>query len=155
MMAEPIKYILFKLVDQTFAVEVQQVISIERLQHITAVPRTSAFIKGVTEIRGETTAIIDLKERLQMPAVENTNETRILVVTIEGMQVGLIVDAATEVKDIAQEDLEAAPQLISGIRDTFLHGVAKIDERLILILDLEKILDFEETNELKEALVEN
>lgn len=153
-MAEPIKYILFKLVDQTFAVEVQQVISIERLQHITSVPRTSVFIKGVTEIRGETTAIIDLKERLQMPAVENTSDTRILVVTIEDMQVGLIVDAATEVKDIEQEYLEAAPQIISGIRDTFLHSVAKIDDRLILILDLEKILDFEETNELKEVLVD-
>ncbi|MBN6206166.1 purine-binding chemotaxis protein CheW [Ralstonia pickettii] len=153
-MAEPIKYILFKLVDQTFAVEVQQVISIERLQHITSVPRTSVFIKGVTEIRGETTAIIDLKERLQMPAVENTSDTRILVVTIEDMQVGLIVDAATEVKDIEQEYLEAAPQIISGIRDTFLHSVAKIDDRLILILDFEKILDFEETNELKEVLVD-
>ncbi|WP_405100286.1 chemotaxis protein CheW [Oceanobacillus sp. FSL H7-0719] len=153
-MAEPTKYILFKLNDQTFAVEVQQVISIERLQHITAVPRTSAFIKGVTEIRGETTAIVDLKERLQMPAAESTSDTRILVVIIENVQVGLIVDAATEVKDIEQAYLEAAPQIISGIRDTFLHGVAKIDERLILVLDLEKILDFEETNELKEVLVD-
>lgn len=151
-MAEPTKYILFKLRDQTFAVEVQQVISIERMQHITSVPRTSEFLKGVTEIRSETTAIIDLKERLQMTKVEHTDDTRILVVMIDEMQVGLIVDAATEVKDIENENIEVPPQIISGIRDTFLYGVAKVNEELILILDLEKILDFEETNEIKEVL---
>jgi len=151
-MAKAVKYILFKLHEQTFAVEVQQVISIERLQHITFVPRTSAFIKGVTEIRGQTTAIIDLKERLDMMAVEETNETRILVIQLKKMQVGLIVDAATEVKDIETDHIEAAPQIISGIRDTFLDGVAKLDERLVLILDLERILDLDETNELKEVL---
>ena len=153
-MTKATKYILFRLNEQTFAVEVQQVISIERLQHITFVPRTSDFIKGVTEIRGQTTAIIDLKERLDLKAVEETNETRILVIQLENMQVGLIVDAATEVKDIETDRIEAAPQIISGIRDTFLDGVAKLDERLVLILDLERILDLEETNELKEVLVD-
>lgn len=153
-MAEPIKYILFKLRDQTFAVEVQQIISIERMQHITNVPRTSEFLKGVTEIRGETTAVIDLKERLQMTKVEHTDDTRILVVKIDEMQVGLIVDAATEVKDIESGNIEVPPQIISGIRDTFLQGVAKVNEELILILELEKILDFDETNELKEVLVD-
>jgi purine-binding chemotaxis protein CheW len=153
-MANPIKHILFKLVDQTFAVEVQQIISIERMQHITAVPRTSDFIKGVTEIRDKTTAIIDLRERLQMKTAQHTDDTRMLIVSIEDIQVGLIVDAATEVKDIDAANLESAPQIISGIRDTFLKGVAKVDETLILILDVEKVLDFEETNEIKEVLVD-
>lgn len=151
-MAESEKYILFELNGQTFAVEVQQVISIERMQAITPVPRTKEFIKGVTEIRNETTAIIDLRERLDLPQTETTNDTRILVVKIGEIQVGLIVDAATEVKDIAGEQLEAAPPLIAGIRDTFLRGVAKVNEGLILVLDMSMILNLEETNELKEVL---
>ncbi|MHA6252399.1 chemotaxis protein CheW [Oceanobacillus sp. CAU 1775] len=152
-MTNPIKYILFELAEQTFAVEVQQIISIEKMQHITSVPRTSDFIKGVTEIRNQTTGIIDLKERLHMTPTEQTDHTRILVISLEDVQVGLIVDAATEVKDIESEFIEAAPPLISGVRDTFLKGVAKVDDRLILILDIERILDLEETNEIKEVLI--
>lgn len=149
-MTYPIKYILFELAEQTFAVKLQQVISIERLQHITPVLHTSDFIEGVTEIRGETTAIIDLKERLQMVTTERTNDTRILIVTFNNTQVGLIIDAATEVKDIQSEHIEAVPQILSGIYNTFLYGVAKHDNQLILILDLEKILDFEEIKKVME-----
>jgi len=151
-MAEMTKYIVFKLREQSFGVNVQQVISIERLQLITQVPRTSAFIKGVTELRGETTPIIDLKERLLLDETENTDDSRILVVSVQDMQVGLIVDAATEVKDISDEDIQPAPKLVGGIRDTFLRGVAKVDDNLLILLDLEKIVDLEETNELLEVV---
>lgn len=150
-MAEMTKYIVFKLKEQSFGVNVQQVISIERLQQITEVPRTSAFIKGVTELRGETTPVIDLKERLHFDETENTDDTRILVVSVQEMQIGLIVDAATEVKDIADDAIQQAPKLVGGIRDTFLRGVAKVDENLLILLDLEKIIDLEETNELLEV----
>lgn len=154
-MTNPMKYILFEVGEQTFAVDVLQIMSIERLQPITAVPKTSDFIKGVTEIRGETTAIIDLKERLHMIPVEHTDDTRILVIALDDVQVGLIVDAATEVKDIDPAFVEAAPSLVAGVKDTFLTGVAKIDDSLILILDVEKVLDLEETNEIKDVLEED
>ncbi|WP_339227290.1 chemotaxis protein CheW [Oceanobacillus sp. FSL K6-2867] len=153
-MAEVTKYIVFKLNDQSFGVAVQQIISIERLQEITAIPRTSEFIKGVTELRGETTPIIDLKERLMLAESDTTNDTRILVVSIQGMQIGLIVDAATEVVDIDENQIQAAPKLIAGIQETFLKGVAKVDKHLLILLDLDRIVDLNETNELEEAIKE-
>lgn len=153
MMAEITKYIVFKLKQQSFGVNVQQVISIERLQKITEVPRTSAFIKGVTELRGETTPIIDLRERLELGDLTTTDDSRILVVTVQKMQVGMIVDAATEVKDIDQDNIQSPPKFIAGVSDNFLQGVAKLDDHLLIILDLERIVDFEETNELQEIVV--
>ncbi|WP_067727065.1 chemotaxis protein CheW [Oceanobacillus damuensis] len=153
-MAEMTKFIVFRLNDQSFGVDVQQVISIERVQKITEVPRTSEFIKGVTELRGETTPIIDLKERLLITEAEPTDDSRILVVSVKDMQVGLIVDAATEVKDISGDMIQSAPKLIGGVRDTFLKGVAKIDSELLILLDLGRIVDLEETNELREVITE-
>ncbi|MFS0750768.1 chemotaxis protein CheW [Oceanobacillus sp. 1P07AA] len=153
-MAESKKYILFKLHEQIFAVNVQQIISIERMQTITEVPRTSEFIKGVTKLRGETTPVIDLRERLLLNKLEETDNTRILVVHVNEMQIGMVVDAATEVIDIEEEMIEEPPKLVGKVRNTFLKGVAKVDERLLLILQLEQIINFEETNELKEVLEE-
>ena len=153
-MADATKYIVFKLKDQSFGVNVQQVISIERVQEITQVPRTSDFIKGLMELRGETTPIIDLKERLQLAETNTTDESRILVVSVMDMQVGLIVDEATEVKDVDQTMIHPAPKLVAGVHNTFLKGVAKIDGNLLILLDLERIIDLEETNELHEVFVE-
>ncbi|MFD1849053.1 chemotaxis protein CheW [Oceanobacillus bengalensis] len=147
-MAERSKYIIFKLHDQSFGVNVEQVTSIERLQEITAVPRASRFIKGVTYIREETTPIIDLKERLVMKETETTDDTRILVVTIQGMQIGLIVDAATEVKDIDVAMIEPAPKIVGGVHDTFIKGVAKLEEGLLILLELDAVIDSEEEAEL-------
>ncbi|MFC4023886.1 chemotaxis protein CheW [Oceanobacillus longus] len=154
-MEEITKFIVFKLKEQSFGVNIQQVISIERVQDITEVPRTSEFIKGVTGLRGETTPIIDLKERLLIAETETTDDSRILVVSVQDMQVGLIVDAATEVMDIDHEMIQAAPRLVGGVKDTFIKGVAKVDSHLLILLDLDRIVDFEETNELREVVFDD
>ncbi|RKQ35601.1 chemotaxis protein CheW [Oceanobacillus halophilus] len=151
-MAELTKHIIFKLIDQPYGVDVNQIISIERLQDITEVPRTSDFIKGITYIRGETTPIIDLKERLLLDQADPTENSRILVVNINNMQIGLIVDAATEVKDIDQDMIKPAPPIIGGVKETFVKGVANLEEGLLILLDLEMIIDPNETNELKEVI---
>ena len=151
-MSEMTKYIFFKLNDQLFGVNVAQVISIERLQAITPIPRTSEFIKGVTELRGETTPILDLRERLKLPESEVTDDTRILVILNQGMQIGLIVDAATEVKDIVDGQIQAAPKIIGGVKETFLDGVVKIDEELLVILNLDQVINLEEKNELLDTI---
>ena len=151
-MEESRKYILFSLNGQAYAVDAQYVISIERLQQNTEVPQTKEFIRGVTEIRDETTAIIDLRIALSLMSTENTNDTRILVVTLEGMQIGLIVDAVTEVLDINSNNIEDAPSIISGVQATYLEGVAKVNEQLILLLDIAKTLDMEDKEGIKEVL---
>ncbi|MCF3943410.1 chemotaxis protein CheW [Oceanobacillus alkalisoli] len=146
------KYILFTLHVQTFAVGIEHVISIERMQAITEVPRTEEFIQGVTEIRHQTTAIIDLRTGLNITATANTDDTRILVVTLEGMQIGLIVDSVTEVIDIEPSNIEEAPPIISGVHAAYLKGVAKVNGELILLLNIAKTLNLEETEGFREVL---
>ncbi|MFD2044945.1 chemotaxis protein CheW [Ornithinibacillus salinisoli] len=148
------KVIVFTLKEQRFGVNVQQVLSIEKLQEITKVPRTSDFIKGVINLRGETIPIIDLKERLHITETEMTNENRILIVNVEDVQVGLIVDSATDVIDIATELVEPAPKMIGGVHEVYLKGVAKLENELLILLDLEQIIDLEETTEVKEVVEE-
>ncbi|GIO23851.1 chemotaxis protein CheW [Oceanobacillus sp. J11TS1] len=148
------KHILFTLKDQTFAVHVQQIVSIERGLTLTKVPRTPDFMKGVTEMRGIMTPIIDLRERLELGSVELTDQTRTLVVQVDGMQIGMLVDQATEVKDIPASLMKDAPRLVGEIKDTFLLGVATIDDELILLLDLEQIIQFTEKNQLQEIIKE-
>lgn len=153
-MEEITKFIIVKLKEQSYGVDVKQVLSIERLQEITVVPRTSDFIKGVTQIRGEMTPIIDLKERLLIGETQPTDDNRILIIHIDDVQVGLIVDVATEVIDIDTEVIEPAPRIIGGVQDTFLKGVAKLDKELLILLDIERILDLNETNEVREVIEE-
>ncbi|GGP06992.1 chemotaxis protein CheW [Oceanobacillus neutriphilus] len=148
------KHILFKLKDQTFAVHVQQIVSIERELSLTKVPRTPDFMMGVTEMRGIMTPMIDLRERLNLGGVEITDQTRTLVVQVDDMQIGMLVDQATEVKDIPASFIKPAPKLVGEIKDTFLLGVATIDDELILLLDLEQIIQFTEKNQLQEVMDE-
>jgi len=151
-MAEVKKYIIFKLQDQAYGVDVNQIISIERIQEITKVPRTSSFLKGVATIREETTPIMDLRERLLMEETIYTDSSRILVAHIQGMQIGLIVDAATEVIDISDELIRPAPPIVGGVKDTFVSGVANLETNLLIILELETILNSEEKNVLQEVI---
>lgn len=143
------KYIVFQMKEQIYGADVRQILSIEKVQEMTEVPRTADFIKGVINLRGETTPIIDLKERLRLGKTGQTDATRILIVHIAEIRVGLMVDAATDVIDVDSKLIESAPKIIGGIRDTFLKGVAKQEDNLLILLNLEAVLDLNETNELR------
>lgn len=151
---EVTKFIVVKLREQSYGVSVHQVLSIEKIQEITKVPRASEFIKGVINLRGETTPVIDLKKRLYIDRTSPTEDSRILIVKVADVQIGLIVDSATEVIDIDPAIIEPAPEIVGGVHQVYLEGVAKLDERLLIILDLERILDFNETIEVQEIMEE-
>lgn len=111
-MENDMKLIVFRIKNERYGVDLQQVRSIERLQTITMVPQTPNFIKGVINLRGEITPIIDLNERLNRVKTSLTDETRILIIQIENVQVGLIVDAATDVLDIDPSQVEPVLSMI-------------------------------------------
>ncbi|MBS3680028.1 chemotaxis protein CheW [Ornithinibacillus massiliensis] len=143
------KVIVFQLKDEEFAVSVQQIGSIERIQTITRVPNTAHFVKGVINLRGVVTPIVDLRSRLGIEEAEYTESTRIIIVNLEDMEVGLIVDAANDVIDISTETIEPAPEVIGAVNADYIEGVAKLENRLLILLDLRKVLTNEEINELK------
>ncbi|MYL33164.1 chemotaxis protein CheW [Pontibacillus yanchengensis] len=142
------KVIVFQLNKEEYGVPVQQVGSIERMQHITRVPRTSEFVKGVINLRGVVTPIIDLRTRFNLEQVEYNESTRIIIVYIVDMEVGLIVDEANDVIDIPSEAIEPAPEVVGTVEVEYIRGVAKLEKRLLILLDLPKVLSFEEINEL-------
>ncbi|WP_373284681.1 chemotaxis protein CheW [Ornithinibacillus halotolerans] len=143
------KVIVFQLKDEEFAVSVQQIGSIERIQPITRVPNTPEFVKGVINLRGVVTPIIDLRSRLGIEETEYSDSTRIIIVFLDEMEVGLIVDAANDVIDIPTSSIEPTPEVIGAVNEDYIEGVAKLENRLLILLDLRKILTNNEINELK------
>ncbi|QOS99706.1 chemotaxis protein CheW [Brevibacterium sp. JNUCC-42] len=146
--SEEVKVIIFRLVDEEYGVEVQQVKSIEKLEHITRVPRTPVFVKGVINLRGVVTPIIDLRSRFQLEEAEYTEATRVIIVAVDELEVGLIVDSANDVVDIPVNAIEPPPAVVGGVEATYLCGVAKLEKRLLILLNLDKVLSTEEIKQL-------
>lgn len=151
-MEEISKVIVFQLKNQQYGVDIQQIRSIERLQNITTIPNTSDFIKGVINLRGEVIAIIDLRERLNIDQVDITDNTRVLIVSVDQVQIGLIVDSATDVLDIDPTSIDPSPEIVGDIDVTFVKGVAKLENKLLILLDLARVLNFNELEEVKEVI---
>ncbi|MCT2534544.1 chemotaxis protein CheW [Aquibacillus koreensis] len=144
-----VKAIVFELQDEEYAISVKEVSSIERVQHITRVPRAASFVKGVINLRGVVTPIIDLRKRFGMETIDFTDSTRIIIVNINGMEVGLIVDAAYDVIDISHDAIEPPPEVIGTVNVDYIEGVAKLDSRLLMLLKIEKVLSEKEKKELQ------
>src|SRR5699024_8196605 len=137
-----------------YGVDIQQIRSIEKLQNITEIPNTPDFIKGVINLRSEVIAIIDLRERLHINKTDITDDTRILIVSINDVQIGLIVDSATDVLDIDPASIDPSPEIVGDIDVTFVKGVAKLEDRLLILLDLARVLNLHEIQEVKEIVAE-
>ncbi|TFB23191.1 purine-binding chemotaxis protein CheW [Filobacillus milosensis] len=142
------KYIVFQLKDEYYGVPVNVVGSIERIQRITRVPNTPSFIKGVINLRGVVTPIIDLRERFNMEPEEYSEQTRIIIVHLDGIDVGLIVDGANDVVDLNQDAIEPPPEVIGQVSVDYIKGVSKNDNRLLILLNLERVLSTEEMDKL-------
>ncbi|UCZ51705.1 chemotaxis protein CheW [Bacillus shivajii] len=145
-----LKVIVFQLKDEEYGVEVDQVKSIERVQQITRVPHAPKFVKGVINLRGVVTPIIDLRTRFGIEDVEDTNATRIIIISLGEMEVGLVVDAANDVIDIQKDTIEPPPEVVGGIEADYISGVAKLEKRLLILLNLDKVLSHDEKKELNE-----
>lgn len=144
------KVIVFQLKDEEFAVTVQQVGAIERMLPITRVPQTASFVKGVINLRGVVTPVIDLRDRFDIEEVDYSDQTRIIIIHIDDMEVGLIVDQANDVIDIPENIIEPAPEVVGTIDVDYIEGIAKLEDRLLLLLDLEQVLSVDEVNEIKQ-----
>lgn len=149
-MAEEKKIIVFSLGHEEYGVEVEKVKTIERMQKLTRVPKTPVFIKGVINLRGVVIPVIDLRSRFSLPEKEYTDNTRMIIVTQGDIEVGLIVDSANDVTDIDADAVENPPEIVGGIRAKYLDGIAKIGDRLLVLLNLEQVLNKQELVQLEE-----
>lgn len=146
---EEIQLVVFILSDEEFGVKITNVREIVRLLPIIPIPKVPAFLEGVINLGGEILPVIDLAKRFYVSPTERTDKTRIMVAEFAGKTAGLIVDEVSEVLRIPVENIEHTPGLVkSCVHTDFIKGVGKIEDRLIILLDLDEVLNMEEKEEL-------
>jgi len=146
--------VVFQLAQQTYGIDIASVFEIIRMEKITKVPRTPDFVEGVINLRGKIIPVIDLCKRFGLDYTEATNSSRIIIVDVDGNTIGMIVDAVSEVLSVPAESIEPPPSMIHGIDAAYLKGIAILEGRLIILLNLGKIFHDHEINEIEELTVE-
>lgn len=134
------QYVIFKLDEEYYGVAINFVETIEKVLEITRLPNTPHYIKGVINLRGEVIPVIDLRTRFKMEEKTLTEESRIIILTVEEMTIGLLVDSSSEVLTIEKENIDNTNSLINHTEDDYIKGIGKEDDRMIIILDILEIL---------------
>lgn len=143
--------VTFNLGKEEFAVPILQIQEINRLVDITRVPKSPDFVEGVINLRGKVIPIIDLRKRFSLHQSDLGKYARIVVVNMDGRMVGLIVDSVSEVLRLPSDAIEPPPPVVAGIGSEYIKGLGKLEGRLLILLDLSKILTKEEKRELVEV----
>lgn len=132
--------VVFDLAGEAYGVNIGTVREIIRMQAVTHVPETPDFVEGVINLRGRVIPVVDLRKRFGLATSEHTSDSRIVVVDIAGHDIGVIVDAVTEVLRVAGSAIESASALITTEDSYYMDGIAKIGDRLLILLDLDRVL---------------
>jgi purine-binding chemotaxis protein CheW len=152
-------YLSFKMAEEVFAINVSQVINILEMRHITRVPKTPSYMKGVINLRGTVLPVVDLRIKFGIPEQENTVDTSIIVINIEKdgeiIMLGTLVDAVREVLELNDEDIAPSPNIGTKYNSGFIHGMYRMDEHFIMILNIDKIFSVDEILDVKDHLEKN
>jgi purine-binding chemotaxis protein CheW len=136
--------VVFDLGTESYGVDIETVREIIRMQEITKMPGTPAYVQGVINLRGKVTPVVDLRARFGLPVTEFTKDSRIVVVDINKQSIGAIVDAVTEVLRISTEAVEPPSSVVTSEDSGYITGIVKLPERLIILLDLARALSDDE-----------
>lgn len=143
--------VVFTLAKESYGVDIGKVNGIERMQNITRVPKTPEHVKGVMNLRGRVIPVVSMRTIFRLPSGEETKDTRIVVADVQGQQIGVIVDAVTEVLRIPADSIESVSSIITSGNDAeYMLGIAKLEGKMIILLDLDMVLDYNQTIELEE-----
>lgn len=146
--------VVFSIGNEEFGVDIAQVREIVRLIAITYLPKAPSFIEGVVNLRGQVVAVIDLAKRLNIPSSPRGESTRIVVVEFDGLTMGMIVDAVSEVLRLSSENVEDVPSVIqTEVQEHFISGVGKLKDRLLVLLNLKQVLTAEEIRHVEKTVV--
>lgn len=141
--------VIFELASEYYGIDIALVESIIKIQTITQLPKSPAYVRGVTNLRGSVLPVIDLRTRFAINSSEDTKQTRIIIVTMGVIKVGVVVDGVSEVLRVSDELIEPLPPMISSVNSAFLKGIVRLENRLIILLELGKVLDLTEQQEVE------
>jgi purine-binding chemotaxis protein CheW len=140
--------VIFSLEKEHYGIHIADVESIIKMLPITRMPHSPQFVEGVINLRGAVLPVVDLRKRFGLSTSEPDRQTRIIVVTLSGLKVGIVVDSVAEVLTVSESDIETTPAMVTTADSTFLTGIAKINDQLIIMLDLKKVLTLSEQSSL-------
>jgi len=143
------KYLTFALAEEEYGLEILKVREIISMSEITSLPKTPEFVKGVINLRGKVIPVIDLRLKFAMEEAPYTDETCIIVVDVDGVEMGIIVDHVSEVLDIAAGDIEDAPEFGANVDIDFILGMGKAEGRVTILLDISRVIGSEDIASLK------
>ncbi len=144
-----LQLVTFKVDGEEYGVDILKVQEIIRMLEITKVPKAPHFVEGVINLRGRVIPIVDLRQRFGKMTKPHDDSTRIIVFEIRNMIVGFVVDSVSEVLRIKTDTVEQAPPVVAGIESEYIKGIGKLDNRLLILLDLNKLLSSEEEQQLQ------
>ena len=140
--------VMFELASEFYGVDIAAVNTIIRMQEVTKIPKTPAFVEGVINLRGSIIPVIDLRKRFGLAVGEITKASRIVVVDAAGQMLGMIVDAVVETVRLASDAVEPPSPVVVSVDSEYIRGVGKQNDRLVILLDLEKVLTAREVESL-------
>lgn len=142
------QYVVFKLGKEEYGIFIMNVREIVPHQESIKVPNVPGFVSGIINYRGTVIPIIDLKKRFNLSDSEVDGNTRIIVINLNERQVGFIVDEASQTVKLEDSEIDPTPDIVAGVDRKYITGVGKLDNRLIILIDLEKVLTEEEKSEI-------
>ncbi|MBL4591084.1 MAG: purine-binding chemotaxis protein CheW [Phycisphaerales bacterium] len=144
---ELLQLVTFKVGDEQFGVDILNVQEINRMMDLTQVPQSPPGVEGIINLRGRIIPVMSLRKRFGLTDVENSEQTRIVVVDVSGHTIGFIVDSVQEVLRIGSSTIEKTPPVSSGIDATYISGIARLENTLLILLDLHNLLPTETLNQ--------
>lgn len=148
------QFVVFKLDKEEYGIDIMNVKEIGPYEEPVKIPKTPNFIEGIVNYRGEVIPIINLKKRFDLDDLKVTKNTRVIVINLNDKQIGFLVDEASQTLRLSDEEIEKAPEIVTGIERKYITGVGKKKNRLILLIDLEKVLTESEKKKIEEMELE-
>ncbi len=133
--------VAFRLGNETYAIDISYIHEIIRMKEITFVPRAPRYMRGVINLRGRIVPVMSLSARLGLPVQEETPQSRIIVVEVNGESIGMIVDAVSEVLRLPEDHIEPPTQMAGTESADYISGLGKVNDKLVLLLDVEKVVE--------------
>ena len=134
------QFVIFSLEGEEYGIEILRVKEIKEMIRITRVPKAPHYVRGVINLRGEVIPIVDLRKKFNLEKRIDNDSTRIIIVAVEEITVGLVVDTSSEVIGIMIKDIEEAPETVGSFEQGYISGIGKVGSRLIILLNIDKIL---------------
>ncbi len=142
------QHVIFNLEQENYGLDIMKVITIEKYQEVVKVPNTPEYITGIINLRDSVLPIYSLRKKFHLPEKELDDDTKIIVTVTNGMNIGFIVDGVQEIINIEDRVIEDAPKIVTGVHHKYIKSIAKLDERMVILIDIDLIISEEEQLEL-------